>query len=723
MIQHRFLMYFQTCLGVVFIITSFCSIADAQDELRAITVKHFENDAQYQAKLVIQHPSSISIQASDLSITLHGESASKDKTHWPALRLDADKNLLTQTVLIVQGSEQTLEGAYALDYQAQGRKQVRLGTMFWRHRGQYLQYLPADKLQNHALPPEFAMWTKQDKQKQIQAACDLIVSIKQQLIDGNRLIRIPTGHYRFESSMRVEKKNDASAIFEFSDLKDVVIDGQGATFWITDRSLPLINLKDGKGVTFRNMVIDYDPLPYIQGRIVAVDRGDQPAMSLMLSPGFEDSFALLPKKGQINFHVFEDDDEHGLPRSQTWIAGHNNGQPVTYDPATRLVHVPMRLAKEALDLPDWGLHVGEMVALTPRVGGKSPIQVYNARQLTVDNVKVYASGRFGFFIWYAYEPVTFNRYVLARRPNTRRLISSNMDGIHIKFASGGPKVIDSVMEAVMDDSIAIPSMNAFTLAQFSEKQILATTRHSSFPINVAKGSKVRIYNMKLPSVIQHATVTDVQKYDPSKVKPDQRVQFKKTQQPYVITLDQPVNVQQQSMVVSDMWGGNGCVIDNCYITNGWANAIRSTGHHGVIRNCTFQHTWGLTMAIQGYWFIGTELEDVLIANNRFLDTARGRGDGRPLTISGPDTLGQTHQNIRIIGNRFEGCDHAALYLKSIKNLQLKDNVFINTNRLPNPDDEPTRRGAVIMIDCPQPLLENNRMEHTGSAVSPLIQLP
>jgi hypothetical protein len=282
-------------------------------------------------------------------------------------------------------------------------------------------------------------------------------------------------------------------------------------------------------------------------------------------------------------------------------------------------------------------------------------------------------------------------------------------------------ISDSVLEGVMDDSIVVNSMNSRTLAQYASTQIVVTTRHQAFPINLVPGSKVLLYNMKKPAPVQSANVLEVKKYIDNQALPSQRVKHKDSEQPYIVVLDQPVDVSDECMVVSNLWGGNGYVIDNCYITNGWANAMRLTGHDGIIRNNTFEHTLGLTMAIQGYWYIGTELSNILIQNNRFIDTARGRGYFRPISVEGPNTMGPIHDNVQIIDNQFIDCDHAALLLKAIKNLVVKDNLFRQTNRLSNPDQDPTRRAAVILIGCPNPVLENNHFEQTGSADKPIIQ--
>ena len=99
------------------------------------------------------------------------------------------------------------------------------------------------------------VFSDEDKDLQRAAARSLLVSLRQELADGKKVITVPPGDYRF----------DRGAGVLIQKAEDVEIEATGATFWFgPDRG---VVLEKCRRVKLRGLTIDSDPLPWTQGVI------------------------------------------------------------------------------------------------------------------------------------------------------------------------------------------------------------------------------------------------------------------------------------------------------------------------------------------------------------------------------------------------------------------------------------------------------------------------
>jgi hypothetical protein len=86
----------------------------------------------------------------------------------------------------------------------------------------------------------------------------------QSLIDdaiarGGGVVDLPKGTYRLPTRLH------------FRDAQNVVLNGHGSTLVFTERADGGVYLTDSRGVELRELSIDFDPVPFTQGEIVAMD--------------------------------------------------------------------------------------------------------------------------------------------------------------------------------------------------------------------------------------------------------------------------------------------------------------------------------------------------------------------------------------------------------------------------------------------------------------------
>ena len=77
-------------------------------------------------------------------------------------------------------------------------------------------------------------------------------------IQGTPAVAIPPGVHRMSRQVNIRA------------VENLVIDGQGATLLFTSRDAGL-HIASARGLTLKNLTIDYDPLPFTQGTIVNMD--------------------------------------------------------------------------------------------------------------------------------------------------------------------------------------------------------------------------------------------------------------------------------------------------------------------------------------------------------------------------------------------------------------------------------------------------------------------
>ena len=79
-------------------------------------------------------------------------------------------------------------------------------------------------------------------------------------------VKLPVGTHRSIPSL------DKNLHIRIKDARDLIIDGDGTTLLATTLTRA-INFQNSSNVTLRGLVVDYDPLPFTQGKVIYVRGG------------------------------------------------------------------------------------------------------------------------------------------------------------------------------------------------------------------------------------------------------------------------------------------------------------------------------------------------------------------------------------------------------------------------------------------------------------------
>lgn len=251
------------------------------------------------------------------------------------------------------------------------------------------------------------------------------------------------GRGRYRLVPHPELGSDDMAVLNVREADNLVIRGQGheTVLLVTDPALGGLNIRRSQVVMVRDLALDYDPLPFTQGQVVALD---QPAGTfvLRLTPGY-------PTPAEINARI---PGTHGGYRLAA--AG-----PYKWPSITPLMPRGIERTAEG----DWRfqaapaalqgyLRVGDEFIYVGRRIAQVALGAMDTRGFYVQHVAVHASPTCGLVLMNA-DGVNIAGYADTIPEGSGRLLASNADGLYVHGARGGLTVRDSYFMGQGDDCI------------------------------------------------------------------------------------------------------------------------------------------------------------------------------------------------------------------------------------------------------------------------------
>ncbi len=273
--------------------------------------------------------------------------------------------------------------------------------------------------------------------------------IRQELAQGAKKIVVPPGVYRLEQQDTV--------LFSLAGVKDTVIDCTGVTF-IGLATTTMLQLDCCENVTVKGLTIDYDPLPFTQARICAIDADRNWDVEVL--EGYPTEGLLGNADIQARVQVYDPNTDELVNPLR-----HSNGLSIK-----RLSDRRFRISGGG----DRSGKVGDSAVFSarsclPQFGMKNGCVVSRAcTNLVFEEVTLYSAFFMG-FVENGNRNTTYRRCVIDRCPPEkdyavralRRLRSLNVDGFHCKNASVGPKLIGCTARYMADDCVNISGMYSF----------------------------------------------------------------------------------------------------------------------------------------------------------------------------------------------------------------------------------------------------------------------
>ena len=484
---------------------------------------------------------------------------------------------------------------------------------------------------------------------------------------GGTHVTVPPGRYRVDPQQ--------SQHLVLRGLANVVMDCTGVEMICTETTRAL-TITDCTNVTLRGLTIDYDPLPFTQGRITGLSP-DKRVHEVTLFDGYPRANAVRNEK----YEVFRPDTR--LLRRET---PHLESVEVVDDARLRLT--------KAGGGPGDPEEVGDLVviAATHAPGGFAAhaVECSGSRQVNLEDVSVYASNCFG-FLEHECVATIYRRCRYDRRPPETDLVardprirSGNADAFHSKHAIVGPRYLECIARFMGDDAVNICGDYSLVVATAGRTlRVLAKQ-----DLNLRAGDTVELVAFD-GSRLPDARVTEI-RCDEA-IRPDEKdwLVSQRMHQPYrtnadghlskgyEVDLDRDVDLPRGSVVASTQAMGNGFVIDRCTFGSNRSRGILIKASHGTITNCTLQGSWeiGILVSPEWWWLESGSSTDLVISGNSIIDCTTpgivvvGRGGNGQIAPVG------AHRNISIVGNTFRNVALPCILCTSTEGLTLSHNRF------------------------------------------------
>lgn len=527
------------------------------------------------------------------------------------------------------------------------------------------------------------------------ATFDLQGFIDARVAAGDRVVTLPPGRHL------VTPRNRQHLLLR--DLSDLVIDGAGAELVCTETTRA-ITIENCENLVLRNLVIDYDPLPFTQTRVLSVS-DDKTRLEVETIPGYAD-----PVAGSGKLEIFDP------------ATNRLRGRVTYYDtriepagPGRATLTRSANLATRADELP------GDIAVLyrSHAPGGEIPHTLFasDCRDLLLENVTLYAGVTFGFFE----NGCEGSRYLgcrVDRRPADLdpvarahpRVRSVNADAYHSKNARRGPHYERCVARFNGDDSIAINGDYHFvTAARDATLRVLAKhamTLRVGDTLQIFTYDGRRLEDRKVLSLTPAGSATDEERRLIAAQQMNESLQRRAMRDAWDVVLDAPAgDVPPGSLVASAESIGSGFVIRDCQLGENRARGILVKAGRGEITGNRIEGTILTAILVSPeFWWLEAGLADHLRIEGNTIVGARGMGIV-VLAVGGDGSLARpgAFRDIAVRDNTVSGGPAPGLLLASIRGLVNERNtIATDPAKSINPwelrDWARARLGPVMLLD-------------------------
>jgi len=308
---------------------------------------------------------------------------------------------------------------------------------------------------------------------------------------GNAILLFEKGRYVFSPSGG-EYKRQEPAVLPLTGLKNVIIDGQGAEIIIKRPSIGFCSVRTSENIIVRNFTVDYDPLPFSQGTVRALDAAAG-WIEVQTDSGFpaldDPLFSAYDSWGMLKDPAFPGKLKAGAPNVLFRSSCEKVGEGLF-----RIV-----LTEWTRRFGDF-LKVGDRYAQIARASGGC--SYYDSEQVTFENITFHAVPG-SLFVGSG----TSYLNVLDCRAKLKgsRLLTSGADGVHIQGARIGPWIEGCEFEGLSDDCLNIYSIPTHITEVLSPTRIRVAT-----PEKMRVGDLLAFFRPRTGEVLAEVTVLAIE---------------------------------------------------------------------------------------------------------------------------------------------------------------------------------------------------------------------
>ena len=383
-----------------------------------------------------------------------------------------------------------------------------------------------------------------------------------------------------------------SHLVELNGASNIVIDGNGSEIIIHDPLMGFMSIFKCSNIIVKNLFIDYDPLPFVQGKIVAVNQNSN-SFDIKIDEGFPKLTDPMFQNASRCWGMLMDPTIPGkLKDGAPNLFGSKNFKEISAG-VFSVTFETNRLLKF--------VEVGDLYVHIARTNGKTIFKSGSSKNITYLNNTNYTSPAGSYN---AFDMEEWNIIGCEVKLKPGRIHSANADCIHANGGKFGPWIENSLFEGYSDDAMNLKATRAIIVRQESPTELVVKAA-------VRKGDIIRIFNPREGILIGKYEIVA------NKFLGDREMQ---------ITLDQPINQKlnvgedkTNDIVYVDTQSNESFVVRNNTFKNARRYGLLLQSSNGVIERNLFENLSqaGITIYNGVDWGEGFVAHDILINQNIF----------------------------------------------------------------------------------------------------------
>ncbi len=500
---------------------------------------------------------------------------------------------------------------------------------------------------------------------------DLQGFLDRELAAGNTHIVVPPGRYR------VKPRNGKH--LSLHDVKNVEITAKNVEMVCTQTTQAL-SISNCTNLTLRGLTIDYDPLPFTQGRITGFSENKR-VHEVELFQGYPPAGSAVNSK----YEIFR-------PDTRTLRCEDQSLEKIeVVDPRH------LRLIRSGGRESD-AEQVGDLIVIGSQDApdGFAPHGVVCGGNVNVklEDITLFASNCFG-FLEYDCDASTYLRCRIGRRaddPFPRadpRLRSLNADAYHSTCAVRGPAYIDCTAGFMGDDCVNIHGEYHMIMSAGGKTLRVLAKQGMNIrpgdPVELVSYDGTRLPDAQTVTIEPAGTINNAERAFLLDQHMDQgfRTASGGLNKAYTVVLDHPVELPMGSLICSSNRIGNGFAVKGCDFGSNRSRGILIKASNGEITGNTISGSRmdAILVSPEYWWLEAGSSSNLKITGNTIDDCG-----GIPIHVASQAGNGQTapagaHRNIEITGNTIKNSPLPGILVTSTAEARVSGNTFNPTPRL------------------------------------------
>lgn len=525
---------------------------------------------------------------------------------------------------------------------------------------------------------------------------------------NNTVLLFEKGRYDFWPHRSIEKEyyesnttdnNPKRLAVLFENLKDITLEGGGATFIMHDRIQP-ITVEGCEHVVLKNFTVDWD-IP-LMGQGFVKELGKE-YFDVEINPC---QYPFQIEDGRIHFV------------GEGWKSAIRNM--MEFDAQTRII----QNGDDALG-KDWRKHeasklnervvrffkkggferfpaLGNVIVFRHSARDHAGIFILDSKQVSLENIVIHHTAGLGILGQYS-EDISFTRVRFLPNIARGRYFSGHDDGFHLMGCRGLIQVDQCEWEGLMDDPINVHGTCVKVVEVLAPNRIKCRfmEKQSQGLRWAVPGDRVGLINEKTLNTVAHNEVVSFEKLSTAD---------------FILDFSRSFDQITPGMALENLsWTPDLSVRNSRFGSCRARGLLVSTPGKVVVENNLFESS-GSAILIAGdanEWFESGAVSDVLIKGNVFayscLSSMYQFTEGIISIlpeIPSPDPERPYHQQIRIEDNEFNAFDYPLLFARSVNGL-----VFRNNSIKRNYDLSPfhNRKDGITLEACKNVLITGNKV--------------